>query len=200
MNIYKVYIKDNEEHFQIWDNKGENLIAEYHDFFPRALCDYIFMHEEFIGIIADLIGSAYHYMNAANQGIITEVYPPHKEMMQFGRLFMFLQDQKESWFNEGYNREYLHSTWFDYPILKNENYQQHEIHRLMLDEYNIIKSYFSAIINGDTPKDIEWERTTTTKLETIDGQMCQVLYPKHTSDYISLSLCVDKKPQLFFHY
>ena len=67
MNIYKVYIKDNEEHFQIWDNKGENLIAEYHDFFPRTLCDYIYLHEEFIGIIADLIGSAYNYMKSVNE-------------------------------------------------------------------------------------------------------------------------------------
>ena len=184
MNIYKVYIKDNEEYFQVWDNKGETLITEYHDFFPRALCDYIYMHEEFIGTIADLIGSAYHYMNAVNQGKITEVYPPHKEMMQFGRLFMFIQDQKESWFNEGYNSEYLNSTWFDYPILKTGNYKQPEIQRIMIEEYNIIKAYFSAIMNGDAPKDIEWERTTTTKLESIDGKMCQVLYPKHTSDVI----------------
>ena len=48
MNIYKVYIIDNEEHFQIWDNKGEKLIAEYHDFFPRALCDYIYLQEDSI--------------------------------------------------------------------------------------------------------------------------------------------------------
>ena len=135
MNIYRVYIKDNEEHFQIWDNKGENLIAEYHDFFPRALCDYIFMHEEFIGIIADLIGSAYHYMESVSEGRTTEIIHPHREIIKQSRLYMFIQDQKESWFNEGYDSEYLRSTWFDYPIVKSKDYHQPEINRILLVIY-----------------------------------------------------------------
>ena len=184
MNIYRVYIKDNEEHFQIWDNKGENLIAEYHDFFPRALCDYIYLSADIINDIADLIGSAYNYIKSVNEKEISKVNPPHREIVKYSPLYMFIQDQKETRFNEGYNSEYLHSTWFDYPIVNSDDFHQPEIDRILREEYNIIKSYFSAIMNGDIPKDIEWERTTTTKLESIDGKMCQVLYPKHTSDVI----------------
>ncbi len=184
MNIYKVYIKDNEEHFQIWDNKGENLIAEYHDFFPRALCDYVYLKEEFVGLIGNLIGSAYHYMEAVSNGKITEVFYPHKEIMKYSRLYMFIQDIKECWFNEGYNNEYLNSSWFDYPIANREDYTQPEINLILIEEYRMIKSYFSAIMSGEVPKDIEWERSIVTKLENVDGRMCQVLYPKHTSDVI----------------
>ena len=184
MNIYKVYIKDNEEHFQIWDNKGENLIAEYHDFFPRALCDYVYLKEEFVGLIGNLIGSAYHYMESVSNGKITEVFYPHKEIMKYSRLYMFIQDIKECWFNEGYNNEYLNSSWFDYPIANREDYTQPEINLILIEEYRMIKSYFSAIMSGEVPKDIEWERSIVTKLENVDGRMCQVLYPKHTSDVI----------------
>ena len=184
MNIYKVYIKDNEEHFQIWDNKGENLIAEYHDFFPRALCDYVYLKEEFVGLIGNLIGSAYHYMESVSNGKITEVFYPHKEIMKYSRLYMFIQDIKECWFNEGYNNEYLNSSWFDYPIANREDYTQPEINHILIEEYRMIKSYFSAIMSGEVPKDIEWERSIVTKLEDVDGRMCQVLYPKHTSDVI----------------
>ena len=184
MNIYKVYIKDNEEHFQIWDNKGENLIAEYHDFFPRALCDYVYLKEEFVGLIGNLIGSAYHYMESVSNGKITEVFYPHKEIMKYSRLYMFIQDIKECWFNEGYNNEYLNSSWFDYPIANREDYTQPEINHILIEEYRMIKSYFSAIMSGEVPKDIEWERSIVTKLENVDGRMCQVLYPKHTSDVI----------------
>ena len=184
MNIYRVYIKDNEEHFQIWDNKGENLIAEYHDFFPRALCDYVYLKEEFVGLIGNLIGSAYHYMESVSNGKITEVFYPHKEIMKYSRLYMFIQDIKECWFNEGYNNEYLNSSWFDYPIANREDYTQPEINLILIEEYRMIKSYFSAIMSGEVPKDIEWERSIVTKLENVDGRMCQVLYPKHTSDVI----------------
>ncbi len=184
MNIYKVYIKDNEEHFQIWDNKGENLIAEYHDFFPRALCDYVYLKEEFVGLIGNLIGSAYHYMESVSNGKITEVFYPHKEIMKYSRLYMFIQDIKECWFNEGYNNEYLNSSWFDYPIANREDYTQPEINHILIEEYRMIKSYFSAIMSGEVPKDIEWERSIVTKLENVDGRMCQVLYPRHTSDVI----------------
>ena len=184
MNIYKVYIKDNEEHFQIWDNKGENLIAEYHDFFPRALCDYVYLKEEFVGLIGNLIGSAYHYMESVSNGKITEVFYPHKEIMKYSRLYMFIQDIKECWFNEGYNNEYLNSSWLDYPIANREDYTQPEINHILIEEYRMIKSYFSAIMSGEVPKDIEWERSIVTKLENVDGRMCQVLYPKHTSDVI----------------
>ena len=184
MNIYRVYIKDNEEHFQIWDNKGENLIAEYHDFFPRALCDYVYLKEEFVGLIGNLIGSAYHYMESVSNGKITEVFYPHKEIMKYSRLYMFIQDIKECWFNEGYNNEYQNSSWFDYPIANREDYTQPEINLILIEEYRMIKSYFSAIMSGEVPKDIEWERSIVTKLENVDGRMCQVLYPKHTSDVI----------------
>ena len=184
MNIYKVYIKDNEEHFQIWDNKGENLIAEYHDFFFFLLCDYVYLKEEFVGLIGNLIGSAYHYMEAVSNGKITEVFYPHKEIMKYSRLYMFIQDIKECWFNEGYNNEYLNSSWFDYPIANREDYTQPEINLILIEEYRMIKSYFSAIMSGEVPKDIEWERSIVTKLENVDGRMCQVLYPKHTSDVI----------------
>jgi len=184
MNIYKVYIKDNEEHFQIWDNKGENLIAEYHDFFPRALCDYVYLKEEFVGLIGNLIGSAYHYMESVSNGKITEVFYPHKEIMKYSRLYMFIQDIKECWFNEGYNNEYLNSSWLDYPIANREDYTQPEINHILIEEYRMIKSYFSAIMSGEVPKDIEWERSIVTKLENVDGRMCQVLYPRHTSDVI----------------
>ena len=184
MNIYKVYIKDNEEHFQIWDNKGENLIAEYHDFFPRVLCDYVYLKEEFVGLIGNLIGSAYHYMESVSNGKITEVFYPHKEIMKYSRLYMFIQDIKECWFNEGYNNEYLNSSWFDYPIANREDYTQPEINHILIEEYRMIKSYFSAIMSGEVPKDIEWERSIVTKLENVDGRMCQVLYPKHTSDIV----------------
>ena len=184
MNIYRVYIKDNEEHFQIWDNKGENLITEYHDFFPRTLCDYVYLKEEFVGLIGNLIGSAYHYMESVSNGKITEVFYPHKEIMKYSRLYMFIQDIKECWFNEGYNNEYLNSSWFDYPIANREDYTQPEINLILIEEYRMIKSYFSAIMSGEVPKDIEWERSIVTKLENVDGRMCQVLYPKHTSDVI----------------
>ena len=33
MNIYKVYIKDNEEHFQIWDNKVLNIMIFFREHF-----------------------------------------------------------------------------------------------------------------------------------------------------------------------
>ena len=198
MNIYKVYIKDNEEHFQIWDNKEEKLIAEYHDFFPRALCDYIYLQEDSIEMIAYHIGSAYHYMKSFSEGRITEIIHPYKVIRKESCLFMFIQDQKESWFNEGYNNEYLQSTWFNYPFVKFESNQQSEIYRIMLEEYNIIKAYFSAIMNGDAPKDIEWERTTTKKLENVDGRMCQVLYPKHTSDVIYYLFFVLLKKDILF--
>ena len=198
MNIYRVYIKDNEEHFQIWDNKGENLIVEYHDFFPRALCDYIYLSADIINDIADLIGSAYNYMKSVNEKEISKANPPHREIVKYSPLYMFIQDQKESWFNEGYNSEYLHSTWFDYPIVNSDDFHQPEIDRILREEYNIIKSYFSAIMNGDVPKDIEWERTTTTKLESINGKMCQVLYPKHTSDVIYFLFSEMSKRDILF--
>ena len=198
MNIYRVYIKDNEEHFQIWDNKGENLIAEYHDFFPRALCDYIYLSADIINDIADLIGSAYNYMKSVNEKEISKANPPHREIVKYSPLYMFIQDQKESWFNEGYNSEYLHSTWFDYPIVNSDDFHQPEIDRILREEYNIIKSYFSAIMNGDILKDIEWERTITTKLECIDGKMCQVLYPKHTGDVIYFLFSEMSKRDILF--
>lgn len=198
MNIYRVYIKDNEEHFQIWDNKGENLIVEYHDFFPRALCDYIYLSADIINDISDLIGSAYNYMKSVNEKEISKANPPHREIVKYSPLYMFIQDQKESWFNEGYNSEYLHSTWFDYPIVNSDDFHQPEIDRILREEYNIIKSYFSAIMNGDVPKDIAWERTTTTKLESIDGKMCQVLYPKHTGDVIYFLFSEMSKRDILF--
>lgn len=198
MNIYRVYIKDNEEHFQIWDNKGENLIAEYHDFFPRALCDYIYLSADIINDIADLIGSAYNYIKSVNEKEISKANPPHREIVKYSPLYMFIQDQKESWFNEGYNSEYLHSTWFDYPIVNSDDFHQPEIDRILREEYNIIKSYFSAIMNGDILKDIEWERTITTKLECIDGKMCQVLYPKHTGDVIYFLFSEMSKRDILF--
>ena len=198
MNIYRVYIKDNEEHFQIWDNKGENLIAEYHDFFPRALCDYIYLSADIINDIADLIGSAYNYIKSVNEKEISKANPPHREIVKYSPLYMFIQDQKESWFNEGYNSEYLHSTWFDYPIVNSDDFHQPEIDRILREEYNIIKSYFSAIMNGDILKDIEWEKTITTKLECIDGKMCQVLYPKHTGDVIYFLFSEMSKRDILF--
>ena len=198
MNIYKVYIKDNEEHFQIWDNKGENLIAEYHDFFPRALCDYVYLKEEFVGLIGNLIGSAYHYMESVSNGKITEVFYPHKEIMKYSRLYMFIQDIKECWFNEGYNNEYLNSSWFDYPIANREDYTQPEINLILIEEYRMIKSYFSAIMSGEVPKDIEWERSIVTKLENVDGRMCQVLYPKNTSDVIYYLFSEMSKKDILF--
>ena len=198
MNIYKVYIKDNEEHFQIWDNKGENLIAEYHDFFPRALCDYVYLKEEFVGLIGNLIGSAYHYMESVSNGKITEVFYPHKEIMKYSRLYMFIQDIKECWFNEGYNNEYLNSSWFDYPIANREDYTQPEINHILIEEYRMIKSYFSAIMSGEVPKDIEWERSIVTKLENVDGRMCQVLYPKNTSDVIYYLFSEMSKKDILF--
>ena len=104
--------------------------------------------------------------------------------MKDSRLYMFIQDIKECWFNEGYNNEYLNSSWFDYPIANREDYTQPEINLILIEEYRMIKSYFSAIMSGEVPKDIEWERSIVTKLENVDGRMCQVLYPKHTSDVI----------------
>ena len=83
-----------------------------------------------------------------------------------------------------YNNEYLNSSWFDYPIANRGDFKQPEINHILIEEYRMIKSYFSAIMSGEVPKDIEWERSIVTKLENVDGRMCQVLYPKHTSDVI----------------
>ncbi len=198
MNVYKVFIKDNMEYFQIWDSNEEKLISEYHDFFPRALCDYVYMNEEFISFVGNLIGSAYHYMEYVTEGKIKDVIHPHREIMKYGSFYVFIQDQKESWFNEGYNSEYLNSTWFDYPIVKRQDDQQPEINRILLEEYKKIKLYFFKILNGEIPKDIEWERTITTKLENIDGKMCQVLYPKHTSDVVYFLFCEMSKKDILF--
>ena len=123
-------------------------------------------------------------MESVSNGKITEVFYPHKEIMKYSRLYMFIQDIKECWFNEGYNNEYLNSSWLDYPIANREDYTQPEINHILIEEYRMIKSYFSAIMSGEVPKDIEWERSIVTKLENVDGRMCQVLYPRHTSDVI----------------
>lgn len=184
MNIYKVYIKDNIEHFQIWNNTEDELISEYHDFFTRALCDYAFLQEDTIKKSGELIISAYQYMNAVSNKIITDVQPPHRELLNISPIYMFLQDQKQSFYDEGLNPEYLNSTWFDYPKDDKGKISDIEINKILLSEYSCIKSYFNKVLNEEKATNINWGRTLNTKIENIDGISCQVLYPTHTSDVV----------------
>ncbi len=184
MNTYKVYIKDNVEHFQIWNNTEDKLISEYHDFFTRALCDYVFLQEDTIKKSGELIISAYQYMNAVSNKTITDVQPPHRELLNISPIYMFLQDQKQYFYDEGLNPEYLNSTWFDYPKDDKGNISDIEINKIILSEYSFIKSYFNKVLNEEKVKDINWGRTLNTKIENIDGIACQVLYPTHTSDVV----------------
>jgi len=184
MNIYKVYIKDNKEFFQIWDSEEKQLLKEYSDFFTRALCDYVSLNESDITLIAELIGTEYNYMESTVNGKLYKEYPPNKGICTFSPLFMFMQDQKESFYKDHSDTDYLTSTWFDYPIAKNNDFSQPELSDYLLREYKYIKTYFENTLIGNTMPDIDWKRTISLSLESINGEMCQVLYPKHTSDIV----------------
>ena len=174
------------------------ILWEYHDFFPRTLCDYIYNRKEFMSFLGDLIGSYYYYMKSLIDGGRIEPHPINNDLMIYGNAYKFLLNQINCFFNEDINGEYLNSTWFDYPFVKSNNACQPEVNKILLKEYDIISSYFTQILNGEKPKNIEWERTVTTKLEDIDGTLCQVLYPKHTSNIFYFLFSETTKRDILF--
>lgn len=164
MSIYKVYIQNNKEYFEIWDDKKKKLLKEYSAIFTYTLCDYVSLDENSIRQCAELIQKCITRTENDNTTFLDK-------LLNISPVYMFLQEQgtniKKSW------KEYSKS------IIKE-----------LINEYEAIKSVLSEKIGKNNNFTGIWERTYDLRIENINGRLCEVLYPKHTSDVLFF-LCTE---------
>ena len=171
MSIYKVYIMNNMEHFEIWDDSLTVLIKSYSTTFTYTLCDYASLSKKDIEKSGDLIKRVIH--GKKNKKSLLS------ELAKISKVYLFLQDQEQD----------ILKSWKKYPD---------DINNVLIQEYEYISSFFSKAVNNKTVSDIFLEGTLTLKTENINGRICEVLYPKHTKDVIYYLLCEMAKRDILF--
>ena len=171
MSIYKVYIMNNMEHFEIWDDSLTVLIKSYSTTFTYTLCDYASLSKKDIEKSGDLIKRVIH--GKKNKKSLLS------ELSKISKVYLFLQDQEQD----------ILKSWKKYPD---------DIANVLIQEYEYISSFFSKAVNNKTVSDIFLEGTLTLKTENINGRICEVLYPKHTKDVIYYLLCEMAKRDILF--
>ena len=148
-NKYKVYIKGNEEHFEVWyeGKLSKNYIAP----FTQTLCDYVELTEEEMKEIISMVSTA-----LSNHCPTKEKKAIFKKICKICPAYLF-QDEEMT--------QFIHT------------YSWYETDAEILDNYNSMKSYFANAIYGDDVGKITINHHLDIGVENIDGEICTVLYP-----------------------
>ena len=171
MSIYKVYIINNEEHFEIWNDSLTVLITSYSTTFTYTLCDYASLSKKDIEHSSEIIKKII-YEKKNKKALLSE-------LVDISKIYLFLQDQEQ----------HILKSWKKYPD---------DIANVLIQEYEYISLFFTQAVNNKTISNIFLECTLTVKIENINGRMCEVLYPKHTKDVIYYLLCEMAKRDILF--
>ena len=155
MSIYKVYIMDNEEHYEIWNDSLTVLINSYSTTFTYTLCDYASLSKKDIEQSGELIKKIIN--EKKNKKTLLS------ELVGISIVYMFLQDQEQDTLK----------SWKKYPD---------NISSMLIQQYEYISLFFTQSVDNNPISNIFLEGTLTVKIENINNRMCEVLYPKHTSD------------------
>ena len=155
-NKYKVYIKDNEEHFEVW-YEGD-LVRNYIAPFTQTLCDYIELTEEEMKMVISMISTA-----------LSKHCPAKEKETIFKRLcsicpaYLFLEEEMT---------QFIHT------------YSWYETDTEILDNYHSMKSYFANAIYGDDIEEITINHQLNIGVESIDSEICTVLYPNSVTQVL----------------
>ena len=111
MSIYKVYIINNEEHFEIWNDSLTVLITSYSTTFTYTLCDYASLSKKDIEHSSEIIKKII-YEKKNKKALLSE-------LVDISKIYLFLQDQEQ----------HILKSWKKYPD---------DIANVLIQEYEYI--------------------------------------------------------------
>ena len=183
MKKYRIYIYDNEEYFDIFDDARQTYVNVHRGFYLQELCDFASMKHKAIvylreyikwnNMIAERIQSNIGNSNYNTENLLRLEYD------QFG-CYAFYNDVVDT-FNTNKNIDLLNSSW-----LKQDSTQ-------IMELQEDVSTYISNLTIGKK-KALNFKSYFDIEIININGENCKVLYPKNIYEviYFFLFEIIDK--------
>ena len=189
MHNYRYYIKNDEEHYEIWN--GDNLYRHESAPFGEGVFDLLGFHESQVNSI---ISFTRHYKYLAGEyfkrkqtGALQENNAP--VFIYGSNLFIFLYDVFEQYRDNELDIAPENNSWFDYDFVKDGLLTKAEKFQTAIDLAN---EFMIAWANDAKIKKIQLkklEQSLTITFELRDDELVEVLHPNCVEDIIRYTLC-----------
>ena len=189
MHNYRYYIKNDEEHYEIWD--GDNLYRHESAPFGEGVFDLLGFHESQVNSI---ISFTRHYKYLAGEyfkrkqtGAFQENNAP--VFIYGSNLFIFLYDVFEQYRDNELDIAPEINSWFDYDFVKDGLLTKAEKFQAAIDLAN---EFMVAWANDAKIENIQLkklEQSLTITFELRDDDLVEVLHPNCVEDIIRYTLC-----------
>ena len=189
MHNYRYYIKNDEEHYEIWN--GDNLYRHESAPFGEGVFDLLGFHESQVNSI---ISFTRHYKYLAGEyfkrkqtGALQENNAP--VFIYGSNLFIFLYDVFEQYRDNELDIAPENNSWFDYDFVKDGLLMKAEKFQTAIDLAN---EFMIAWANDAKIEKIQLkklEQSLTITFELRDDELVEVLHPNCVEDIIRYTLC-----------
>lgn len=189
MHNYRYYIKNDEEHYEIWN--GDNLYRHESAPFGEGVFDLLGFHESQVNSI---ISFTRHYKYLAGEyfkrkqtGALQENNAP--VFIYGSNLFIFLYDVFEQYRDNELDIAPENNSWFDYDFVKDGLLTKAEKFQTAIDLAN---EFMIAWANDAKIEKIQLkklEQSLTITFELRDDELVEVLHPNCVEDIIRYTLC-----------
>lgn len=189
MHNYRYYIKNDEEHYEIWN--GDNLYRHESAPFGEGVFDLLGFHESQVNSI---ISFTRHYKYLAGEyfkrkqtGALQENIAP--VFIYGSNLFIFLYDVFEQYRDNELDIAPENNSWFDYDFVKDGLLTKAEKFQTAIDLAN---EFMIAWANDAKIEKIQLkklEQSLTITFELRDDELVEVLHPNCVEDIIRYTLC-----------
>ena len=189
MHNYRYYIKNDEEHYEIWNE--DNLYRHESAPFGEGVFDLLGFHESQVNSI---ISFTRHYKYLAGEyfkrkqtGALQENIAP--VFIYGSNLFIFLYDVFEQYRDNELDIAPENNSWFDYDFVKDGLLTKAEKFQTAIDLAN---EFMIAWANDAKIEKIQLkklEQSLTITFELRDDELVEVLHPNCVEDIIRYTLC-----------
>ena len=178
MKRYRVYIYDNEEYFDIYNEAEKEYKNVHKGFYLQELCDFASMKHSSVAYLKEYLHLNQVVSERIKSGNSDEALLP---LEKIGCGFCCFYNDTVNTFNGIREPDLLSSTWLQQEAEKIENLQEQ------------VNTYISNLVFGNKSP-VSFQSDMNIEVINIHGENCKVLYPKSIYDifYFFLFEIVDK--------
>ena len=178
MKRYRVYIYDNEEYFDIYNEAEKEYRNVHKGFYLQELCDFASMKHSSVAYLKEYLHLNQVVSERIKSGSSDEALLP---LEKIGCGFCCFYNDAVNSFNDIREPDLLSSTWLQQEADKIESLQEE------------VNTYISNLVFGKR-NPLSFQSELNIEVININGENCKVLYPKSIYDifYFFLFEIVDK--------